>query len=67
MANKPRKFTRYQVRVNRKIVHGGITERPLEERLAEHQQKWPKATIKQVGPKVTEQTARKWEQEKGYS
>ena len=67
MPNKPRNFIRYQVRNKRKIVHGGITERPLEERLAEHQQKWLKATIKQVGPKVTEETARKWEKDKGYS
>jgi len=66
MANKPRNFIRYQLRNKGKIVHGGITERPLEERLAEHQQKWPKATIKQVGPKVTEQTARDWEKKKGY-
>ena len=66
MANKPRNFIRYQVRVKGKIVHGGITERPLEERFVEHQQEWPKATIKQVGPKVTEQTALDWEKKKGY-
>ena len=66
MGNKPRNFTRYQLRNRGKIVHGGITERTLEERLVEHQQKWPKATIKQVGPKVTEQTARDWEKGKGY-
>lgn len=67
MSNKPRKFIRYQVRNKRKIVHGGITERPLEERLAEHRLKWPKCTIKQVGPKVTEETAQKWEKDKGYT
>lgn len=69
MARKqaPRDFTRYVVKVERKIVHGGITERPLEEREAEHQIKWPKSHIKKVGPKVTEETARKWEDEHGYS
>ena len=68
MPNKPRNTTRYQVRVNRRIVHGGITERTLEERLAEHKQKFgPNATISQVGPKVTEETGRKWEKDKGYS
>lgn len=63
----PRTFTRYQVRVNRVIVHGGITERTVEQRLAEHQRKWPEATISKVGPKVTEDTARKWEKAKGYT
>ena len=67
MPNKPRKFTRYQVRSKRKIVHGGITERTLEERLSEHRQEWPNATITKVGPKVTEETARKWEKDEGYS
>ena len=66
MGNKPRSHARYQVRVKGKIVHGGITERSVEERLAEHRQKWPNATIKQVGPRVTEDTARKWEEDKGY-
>jgi len=48
-------------------VHGGITERPLEERAAEHKGKWPSGSVKKVGPKVTEKTAREWEKEKGYS
>ncbi len=63
----PRDYARYQVRVNHKIVHGGITTRTLEERLAEHQATWPNATISKVGPKVTEDTARQWEKDKGYS
>lgn len=64
---KPRDFTRYVVREHRRIVHGGITTRTLEERLAEHQQEWPDATITKIGPKVTEETARDWEKDKGYS
>ena len=67
MPNKPRTFRRYIVRVNRKIVHGGITERTVEERAAEHRRKWPNATVRQVGPAVTEETGRKWEKDHGYS
>ena len=64
---RPRNYRRYVVRAKRKIVHGGITERPLEEREAEHKRKWPNARVSQVGPAVTEETARKWEKEHGYS
>ena len=60
---KPRDTIRYNLRQGRKIVHKGITKRPLEERLAEHQTKYPGATISKVGPKVTEDTARKWERD----
>ena len=63
----PRKTRKYQVRVERKIVHGGKTKRPLEERLKEHQEKWPNATIKQVGRATTAKAASEWEKEKGYS
>ena len=67
MANKPRTFTRYEVRVGRKKVHGGITERPLDQRAAEHKRKYPGAKVTKVGPKVTEKSARQWEKDKGYS
>lgn len=67
MARKPRTFTRYEARVGRSIVHGGITERPLEERTAELRSKWPRVRLSKVGSKVTEETARKWEKDKGYS
>ena len=69
MAKKqaPRDFTRYLVKDGNKILHGGITERPLEERAGEHLRKWPNAHVIPVGPKVTEKTAREWEDEKGYS
>ncbi|MCH7779177.1 MAG: GIY-YIG nuclease family protein, partial [Gemmatimonadetes bacterium] len=49
-----------------KIVHGGITD-DLERREAEHQKKWPKGHIKQVGPRTTEKVAREWEKDKGYT
>lgn len=64
---QPRNHRRYVVRQNRKVVHKGISKRPLEQRLQEHHQKWPNATISQAGPAVTEETARKWEKDQGYS
>jgi hypothetical protein len=63
----PRDFTRYIVKKGNKRVHGGITERPLEERAEEHRRKWPGAHVNKVGPKVTEKTAREWEIEQGFS
>lgn len=63
----PRNYTRYVVKVKNKNVHGGITERPLEERAAEHKAKWSNARVTKVGPKVTEKTAREWEKKHGYS
>ncbi len=57
---------KYQVRVGRKIVHGGITD-DLERREQEHQEEWPGAKITQVGNLTTEEAARKWENVKGYS
>ena len=52
-------------KVGNKIVHGGITN-DLERREAEHQQKWPKGHIKQVGYRTTRDAALDWEKEKGY-
>ncbi len=57
---------KYQVRVGRKIVHGGITDDP-ERREKEHQKKWPKAKLTQVGRRTTEKAAREWEKAKGYT
>ncbi|MGI9411686.1 MAG: hypothetical protein ACR2OV_16540 [Hyphomicrobiaceae bacterium] len=65
MAGK-RDTYKYQFRDGRKIVHGGITN-DLERREAEHQQKHPNGRISQVGRKTTEEAARKWEKDKGYS
>ncbi|MBN1867528.1 hypothetical protein JW916_09575, partial [Candidatus Sumerlaeota bacterium] len=38
----------------------------LDRREQEHQQKWPKGHIMQVGRRTTEEAARKWEEEKRY-
>ncbi len=57
---------KYQFKVGNKIVHGGITN-DLERRENEHQQDHPKGRIKQVGRRTTEDAARKWEKDKGYT
>ena len=58
---------KYQFKIGNKIVHGGITD-DLERREQEHQQEYgEKGHIKQVGYKTTEEAARKWEKDKGYS
>ena len=69
MAGKqsPRNYTKYLVKTRNKIEHGGITERPLEDRAAEHRVDYPNSHVVKVGPKVTEKTARKWEKDHGYS
>lgn len=63
---RKRDTIKYQFKVGNKIVHGGITN-DLERREQEHQQKWAKGHIKQVGRKTTEDAARDWEEDKGYT
>lgn len=57
---------KYYFKKGNKIVHGGITN-DLERREQEHQEKWPKGHITQVGRKTTEDAAREWEKKKGFS
>lgn len=63
---KSRNQHKYQFKVGNKIVHGGITK-DLERREKEHQQKWPNGHIKKVGRITTEEAARQWEKEKGFT
>lgn len=63
---KPRDTYKYNFKVGNKIVHRGITE-DLEQREQQHQQKWPKGHIKQVGRRTSEEAAREWEKEQGAS
>jgi len=63
---KPRDTYKYLYKIGNKTVHGGITN-DLERREEEHQQKWPKGHIKQAGRRTTEEAAREWEKEKGFS
>ena len=63
---KKRNIYKYQFKIGNKIIHGGITK-DLERREEEHQQKWPKGHIKQIGRKTTEEAARKWEDDNGHT
>lgn len=63
---KRRNTYKYNFKIGKKIVHSGITD-DLERREQEHQQKWPKGHISQVGHRTTEEAAREWEEEKGCS
>ncbi|MFC1913056.1 hypothetical protein ACFLX7_02535 [Chloroflexota bacterium] len=61
-----RPYQRYRVHVKGEVEHGGITT-DFERRKAEHKANHPKSIIRKVGGKVTEETAREWEKEEGYS
>ena len=63
---KRRDTYNYDFKKGNKIVHSGITD-DLDRREEEHQQKWPKGHIKQVGKRTTEEAAREWEKKKGVS
>ncbi|MBW1716521.1 MAG: hypothetical protein JRJ77_11980 [Deltaproteobacteria bacterium] len=63
---KTRDTYKYYFKIGNKIVHGGITK-DLERRELEHQQRWPKGHIYQVGRRTTEEAARKWEKDNGFS
>lgn len=63
---KTRDTYKYYFKIGNKIVHGGITN-DLERREQEHQLKWPNGHIEQVGILTTEEAAREWEKEKGFS
>ena len=67
MGKQKRDTYKYQFKIGNRIVHGGITN-DLERREREHQQTYgQKGHIKKVGRKTSEEAARQWEQEKGYS
>ncbi|KKL07269.1 hypothetical protein LCGC14_2587730 [marine sediment metagenome] len=57
---------KYQFKVGNRIVAGGITL-DLAQRESYLREKWPGGHIKQVGRRTTEEAARKWEKEKGYT
>ena len=61
-----RNYYKYDFKVGNKIVHSGITKN-IERRELEHEQKWPKGHIVQVGRRTTEEAARKWEETKQKS
>jgi len=63
---RKRPYQRYKVHVDGEVVHGGITT-DFERRKQEHKQEYPNSIIRKVGGKVTEETAREWEKEEGFS
>lgn len=64
---RKRIYYKYQFKRGNKILHGGITE-DLDRREGEHQRDInSKGHIKQVGRRTTEEAARQWEKEKGYT
>ncbi len=54
---------KYDFKVGNKIIHSGITN-DLDRRGQEHQQRWPKGHIVQVGRATTEEATRAWEETK---
>ena len=66
MPRKVRNTYKYVFKDGKKIVHIGITK-DLNRREKEHQQKYSKGHIKKVGHRTTEDAARKWERDRGYS
>jgi len=64
---KPRTHFRYhQKNKDGKILHSGITKNP-EQRDQQHQTRWPGSHLSVQGPRVTEESARKWEETKHKS
>lgn len=62
---KERDTTKYHLKIGRKIVHRGITDRPLEERGREHEKDFSGSRIVQVGRKTTRERALEWERKGG--
>ena len=75
---KKKNTYKYLFKVGNKIVHGGITDRTLEERENEHKTsgkvtkengklyKWSDGHIVKVGNKTDRESALKWERENGF-
>ena len=62
---KERNTAKYHLILDRKVVHRGVTDRPLQEREREHQGEFPGSHIKQIGHRTTREKALGWEQEGG--
>lgn len=61
-----RNSARYQLKwPGGKIAHRGISGRPLEERWREHQIEYLGTYIVQISPRVTLESALRWEREGG--
>lgn len=56
---------KYHLIKNRRVVHRGITDRPLEAREREHQEEYPRSHVKQIGRRTTREKALGWERSGG--
>jgi len=63
--SKERMTAKYHLIKNRKVVHRGITDRPLQDRAYEHQEAYPGSHIKQIGRRTTREKALEWERSGG--
>ena len=62
---KARDTAKYHIIKGRKVVHRGISDRPLDERVCEHQEAYPGSHIKQIGRRTTREKALEWERNGG--
>lgn len=61
-----RRTIRYQLKwPGGRIAHRGVTDRALEERWREHQARYPDTYIVPIGPKVSRESALRWERDGG--
>ena len=60
-----RRTAKYHMIKARKVVHRGISDRPLEDREREHQEESPGAHVKQIGRRTTREKALEWERNGG--
>jgi hypothetical protein len=56
---------KYHLKRGAKIVHRGITDRPLKEREQEHKARFPGTRIIQIGRRTTREKALDWERRGG--
>ena len=64
--SKERDTYKYLVKVGNKVVDGGITT-DLARREQERQREYPGSHLYKVGHRTTEEAAREWEKEEGFS
>lgn len=60
-----RETAKYHLKRGAKVVHRGITERPVEEREREHQKRFPGTKIVKIGRRTTREKALGWERRGG--
>lgn len=64
---KPRNWYTYEFKRGNKVLHGGMTQDPIDREKRHQQDIDPKGHLKIIGKAKTEDGARKWEDDMGYS